>query len=74
MKEILKDPVLFIIALSIVVMCTSIGNNITCALVNVLAVLLVFFKEGSMCIKRKPVALYVCFVVIVLIYSAFVKF
>lgn len=71
MKEIFKDPVLFFIALSIVVTCTSIGNNITFALVNVLTVLFVFLKDGTMCIKRKPFGLYMSFVAIVLVYSAF---
>ena len=71
MKEIFKDPVLFFIALSIVVTFTSIGNNITFALVNVLTALFVFHKDGTMCIKRKPFGLYMSFVAIVLVYSAF---
>lgn len=73
MKEILKDPVLFFMALSVVVSCTSLGNTVIIALIYVLTVFSIFFKDGIKPFKSKPFILYLIFVAIVLIYSAFEK-
>lgn len=73
MKEILKDPVLFLIALSIVFACTSLGNSIITALVFTATTVSIFLKDGIKPFKRKSLILYLGFVAIVLIYAGFGK-
>ncbi|MBR1872801.1 MAG: O-antigen ligase family protein [Bacteroidales bacterium] len=73
MNEILKDPVLFFMALSIVIACTSMGNATVTALVYIVTTALIFLKDGGKSLQRRSLMLYFAFVAIVLIYSAFGK-
>ena len=73
MKEVFKDPILFFIALSIVLACTSIGNSIIVALIYLFSDSLILFKDGSTAFRRKPIILFMGFVLIVIFYSAFGK-
>lgn len=73
MKEILKDPVLFFMALSIVIACTSMGSALVTAAIFMITVLLILFRHNFKPLRSRSVTLYLCFVAIVLIYAGFGK-
>lgn len=73
MKELLKNPVLFFMALSIIVECTSLGNANITALVFIVTSVSIFLKDGVKPFKRRSLLLYLGFVAIVLIYAGFGK-
>ena len=73
MKEIFKDPVLFFMALSMVIACTSLGNATITALVYIATSVAIFLKDGVNPFRRRSLSLYMGFVLIVLIYAAFGK-
>lgn len=73
MKEILKDPVLFFMALSMVIACTSLGNSLITAVVYVITVVLIFVRDGHKPFINRSVSLYLGFVAIAIIYAAFGK-
>ena len=73
MKEILKDPVLIFLALSVVISCTSLGGATITALVNIVTSVLIIMKDGVKPFRRRSLLLYMAFVIIVFVYSAFGK-
>lgn len=73
MKEVLKDPILFFIALSIILACTSLGSPLFTATIYALTVLLITYKDGFKLFRHRSISLYLGFVAIVLIYSVFGK-
>ncbi len=73
MKELFKDPVLFFMALSIIVACTSVGNTTITSLVFIVTSISIILKNGVKVFQRRCLLLYLGFVAIVLIYAAFGK-
>lgn len=73
MKEILREPVLLFIALSIVLLCTSVGSASLIMVVFIITVALILIKDGQKPLHNSSVVLFMCFVMIVFFYSLFGK-
>lgn len=73
MKEILKDPVLFFMGLSILVACTSVGSALITAAVFMITIVLILFKHNFKPLCSRSVALFLSFVAIAFIYAGFGK-
>lgn len=73
MKEVFKDPILFLIALSIAAECTSLVTPIISALVFTITIVLIFLRDGIKPFWSRSVALFLSFAAIVILYSAFEK-
>lgn len=73
MKEILKDPVLFLMALSILVACTSVGSALITAAIFMITVVMILFKHNFKPLRSRSVALYLSFVAIAVFYAGFGK-
>ncbi len=73
MKEILREPVLLFIALSIVLLCTSVGSASLTMVVFMITVTLILIKDGQKPLHNSSVVLFMCFVMVVFFYSLFGK-